>query len=181
MAKTPKTITDKVTSAAVKLIKSIHNTKIGATEFSGGYSNERCDAILYDAVYSYVIETKISRQDFLNDCKKKCRNDDGVGRFRYYACPKGLISIDELPEKWGLIYVDVENPKSDAELIVGFGHVSWRDPITGETNWDLYYSNRSEIINQFIFPWSEKEHRFLYYLAKRYKQKNFMQNIIIDD
>jgi len=28
-----------------------------------------------------------------------------MGRFRYYATPKGLIRPDELPDKWGLIEV----------------------------------------------------------------------------
>ena len=29
----------------------------------------------------------------------------GMGNYRYFLCPKGLIDISELPDKWGLIEV----------------------------------------------------------------------------
>lgn len=29
----------------------------------------------------------------------------GMGTLRYYACPKGLLKEDDLPEKWGLVYL----------------------------------------------------------------------------
>lgn len=54
---------------------------------------------------SIVIECKTSRSDFLRDAKKHFRRypDSGMGLYRYYmACP-GLISADELPERWGLL------------------------------------------------------------------------------
>ncbi len=28
----------------------------------------------------------------------------GMGKYRSYLCPEGLISVNELPERWGLIY-----------------------------------------------------------------------------
>ncbi len=28
-----------------------------------------------------------------------------MGNWRFFACPQGLIKKEELPEKWGLIYV----------------------------------------------------------------------------
>lgn len=54
-----------------------------------------------------VVEVKVTRSDFLSDKNKKFRNQPefGMGCFRYYACPEGLISKDELPDKWGLIEV----------------------------------------------------------------------------
>jgi hypothetical protein len=54
-----------------------------------------------------MIECKVSRSDFLNDKKKVSRTHPvtGMGRERFYMCPSGLIREDELPEKWGLIYV----------------------------------------------------------------------------
>jgi len=53
-------------------------------------------------------EVKVSRQDFKNDTKwpayrKYCH------RF-YFACPAGLIGIDEIPDSVGLIYY---NPERD--------------------------------------------------------------------
>ena len=56
---------------------------------------------------SILIECKASRSDFLSDSKKSFRKRAslGIGLERFYACPKDLISVDELPSNWGLIYV----------------------------------------------------------------------------
>ena len=51
-----------------------------------------------------VIEVKVSRQDFLKDGDKffrKCA-ECGIGTYRYFAAPKGLIKPEELPENLGL-------------------------------------------------------------------------------
>lgn len=58
--------------------------------------------------HSVLIEVKVSRNDFLADKKKKFRlnPETGMGSQRYYCCPTGLIKPDELPEGWGLIYVN---------------------------------------------------------------------------
>lgn len=54
-----------------------------------------------------LIEAKVSRSDFIADLKKPHRKEGcGIGSNRYYLCPEGLISADELPEKWGLLYCD---------------------------------------------------------------------------
>lgn len=53
-----------------------------------------------------VVECKVSRSDFLADAKKVHRTDGfGMGRFRYYLCPEGLIAQSELPSGWGLLHV----------------------------------------------------------------------------
>lgn len=156
-----KTITKLVNDKAYTLLKERFGTPIGAKEFSGGFSSERCDAILFNLHNSFVIETKISRSDFLNDRKKKCRVDgNGVGNYRYYACPLGLIKVDELPPKWGLIYVDIDNPKKKASL--EFGYRGY-----------LKYDERES----FKFYSTVNERRFLYALATRYKSEKFMDNI----
>jgi hypothetical protein len=56
---------------------------------------------------STLIEVKVSRSDFLADAKKPWRRNPNyaLGRYRYYACPNGLIKKEDLPEGWGLIYV----------------------------------------------------------------------------
>lgn len=56
---------------------------------------------------TFVLEAKMSRSDFLVDKNKPHRADpiQGMGKYRYYICPTGLIKPEELPEKWGLIYV----------------------------------------------------------------------------
>lgn len=111
-----------ITDKACALIKALHNPPIGAKEFSGGWMPERCDAILFKSGASFMIETKISRSDFLADKKKSFRNNpnEGVGNYRYYACPDGLIKPEELPKKWGLIYV-LEQKNRRALMPVGYG------------------------------------------------------------
>lgn len=50
----------------------------------------------------------MSRSDFLQDRRKPHRVSPqlGMGAFRYFMAPVGLIAVDELPEKWGLIEVN---------------------------------------------------------------------------
>lgn len=57
---------------------------------------------------SILIEAKTSRADFKKDFKKSFRikPEDGIGNWRFYICPTDIIKPEELPEKWGLIYVD---------------------------------------------------------------------------
>lgn len=56
---------------------------------------------------SILVECKVSRSDFLRDKHKPWRRnpDIGMGEQRYYMSPPGIISIDDLPEKWGLCEV----------------------------------------------------------------------------
>jgi hypothetical protein len=65
------------------------------------------DVIGWDQTHSYLIECKASRSDFFHDAKKPQRNaGTGMGIFRYYFTPKGLVSREEIPEGWGLIEID---------------------------------------------------------------------------
>jgi len=56
---------------------------------------------------SILIECKASRGDFLADKKKQFRQvpEMGMGKYRFYCCPTNMIKKEELPPKWGLIYV----------------------------------------------------------------------------
>lgn len=76
--------------------------------------------------HTTMIEVKVSRSDFLGDKNKKFRSEPalGMGSHRYYACPEGLISVDEIPNKWGLIWVR-ETPRG---YKVSF--IKWADEIT---------------------------------------------------
>lgn len=57
--------------------------------------------------HSVLIEVKVSRSDFLCDKKKSFRKNpnEGMGKYRFYMCPDGLIKPDDLPDGWGLIWV----------------------------------------------------------------------------
>lgn len=71
------------------------------------------DVIGFISGESFLIECKAYRNDFLSDKNKsfRIRPETGMGKFRFYLCPQDLISIEELPENWGLIYVN-ENGKA---------------------------------------------------------------------
>lgn len=69
-------------------------------------SEEIPDVIGFDSWQSVLIECKVSRGDFLRDKNKRHRAEGkGMGNWRFICCPAGLIKPEELPEKWGLIYV----------------------------------------------------------------------------
>lgn len=69
---------------------------------------EQPDAIGWRHGLSILIECKVTRTDFLADKRKPFRMDPakGVGDWRFYLCPKGLISVEDLPIGWGLLYAD---------------------------------------------------------------------------
>lgn len=76
------------------------------TEMSVGWGGEEIpDAIGWNyGGFSILVECKTSRSDFLNDKKKSSRQrKNGIGNMKYYLLPKGLITVDELPDEWGLI------------------------------------------------------------------------------
>lgn len=54
-----------------------------------------------------LIECKISRSDFLQDKKKPYRMDSqiGMGCWRFYLCPAGIINKNDLPDGWGLLWI----------------------------------------------------------------------------
>ena len=70
-------------------------------------TDEIPDAIGFKESDSILVECKISRSDFLADAKKYFRAfpDMGMGRYRMYLCPAGIIQPEELPAKWGLLWV----------------------------------------------------------------------------
>ena len=59
------------------------------------------------ATKTVLIECKTSRSDFLADRRKGFRKDPvrGMGLYRYYMVPRGLVTVDDLPEGWGLLEV----------------------------------------------------------------------------
>lgn len=69
-------------------------------------SDETPDVIGFRGNHSILIEVKTSRADFLADKKKRFRisPEKGMGNYRLFLCPEGLIKPDELPEGWGLLY-----------------------------------------------------------------------------
>lgn len=83
--------------------------RVALKEFNGGVNGEIPDVLgIGRWGNSVLIECKVSRADFLGDKKKNFRinYEKGMGKYRIYACSWGLIKVEELPEKWGLIYIN---------------------------------------------------------------------------
>jgi hypothetical protein len=74
------------------------------TELTCSLSRERPDVLAFREACSALIEVKVSRSDFLADFKKPERTNGGLGVYRFYLCPEGMIKPAELPPKWGLLY-----------------------------------------------------------------------------
>lgn len=66
-------------------------------------SRERVDCVGYRQQCSVMIEVKVSRADFLADKKKPERLHGGIGTYRFYLAPAGLIGVEDLPPGWGLL------------------------------------------------------------------------------
>ena len=55
---------------------------------------------------TWMIECKTSRADFTADLHKPFRGlTEGMGQFRYYMTPPGLLDPVEIPKGWGLLEV----------------------------------------------------------------------------
>lgn len=75
------------------------------TELTHG-AGEEPDAIGFKGYGdSTLVECKASRADFRADGKKWFRQNPamGMGKRRYMLAPEGVISVDELPDGWGLL------------------------------------------------------------------------------
>jgi hypothetical protein len=71
------------------------------------YGVEIPDVIGWHGGFSYAIECKTSRADFVADQKKQWRMAGRrLGRVRFYLTEPGLLCPSELPEGWGLLEVN---------------------------------------------------------------------------
>lgn len=181
---------------ATKFAQRIFGCPIGAWEFCGGWNKEKCDGFIVNSRFSFLIEAKVSRQDFKKDAQKDFRKNEnqGVGDFRLYACPKGLLSLEELPEKWGLIEIDEENRnkctlsfRPTKNELLDF----WK--YQEDTFWNYVERGRGyeyEIYeftaNQWRFTNTDRkfevdkrlERAYIFSLATRYKRQKFMENML---
>lgn len=97
-------------------------------------SGERFDTFAFRSNTSCLIEAKVSRGDFLKDKNKRFRNcpEIGVGLWRFYLSPPGIIDVSDLPEGWGLLHAVNEKIKK----IHGWPpNTKWSEaPFLGKTN-----------------------------------------------
>lgn len=103
-----------------------------------------------------LIEVKTSRSDFLVDKKKPHRLNPatGMGKWRYYLCPEGVIKVEDLPPKWGLLYV---NKRGHIKVMHGalFGRPDQMresvHPTTGKVDSYLKRSEKWQNFKDFAF------------------------------
>lgn len=100
----------KLVDSAYNWILKNSSCGVAFKELNASTSNGECpDVIGFGAWgHSVLIECKASRSDFHADKKKKFRKNPtmGMGTQRFYCCPTGLLKTSDLPEGWGLIYVN---------------------------------------------------------------------------
>jgi hypothetical protein len=88
---------------------SIYKTRYVAVELTT-YGTEIADVFGFGGGYTQLFEIKLSRSDFKKDFQKTSRLfPKGIGYFRTYVCPNGIIKEYELPRNWGLLYYNEEN------------------------------------------------------------------------
>lgn len=107
---------DHLVEKASNFLKYKKNCSVVLKEFCAATKGgENPDVLGWKGGTSYMVECKTSRSDFLADRKKNCRkfnpnneywNRYGVGVYRYYFMPTGLVDPDEIPDNWGLVYLD---------------------------------------------------------------------------
>lgn len=99
--------------------------QVALSEIRNGFKrSEIPDAIGFRAGVSdegsILVEVKTSPADFFADRQKKFRElpERGLGLYRYYMAPAGMVAVDELPEKWGLIEIK-GSKRPEVKLIHG--------------------------------------------------------------
>ena len=96
---------DQLIQAGINWFKNDLKSRVVLSE-AKGFGGEIPDVIAWKSGFSFLIECKTSRADFLADKKKICRMHQGVGHYRLFLCPTGMIKPEELPCGWGLLYFD---------------------------------------------------------------------------
>jgi len=67
--------------------------------------SETPDVLGFGPGYSVLVECKTSRSDFAADAQKSFRRfpEGGMGTWRYYLAPEGVLKFEDLPDGWGLL------------------------------------------------------------------------------
>lgn len=129
-AKMPSELHDELAAIGAAWLKR-NGFAVVATDLAALGCRERADVIGFRSQCSATIESKVSRNDFLADRRKPHRQAGGIGLYRFYICPSGLIAADELPARWGLLYVD---GKRVTEVARPRGNI-WPGPKANFSGW----------------------------------------------
>jgi hypothetical protein len=90
---------------------------------------------------SLLIEAKATRADFLADRHKPFRCDPamGMGDWRFYLTPPGIVTSDDLPNGWGLLWA---HPRKIERVYGGpRGNACWHTerPFTANANSERHF------------------------------------------
>lgn len=99
---------DELCGIAGRWLRNTAGCKVAMTELVALCGNgEIPDAIGWRGNDSILIECKTSRADFFADKAKSFRQmpERGMGALRYFMAPAGVLRVDDLPPRWGLLEV----------------------------------------------------------------------------
>lgn len=101
-----------------KGIQPFHKCQYVVCELERTTGCESPDAFGFCGNSTQLIEVKASRSDFMADKKKwfRMQPEKGIGEFRSYMCPENVIFKNDLPENWGLIWID--NSGKTSEIVM---------------------------------------------------------------
>lgn len=105
-----------------------------ATEIRAVGSVEEPDVIGFRSTCSAILEVKVSRADYLADAQKPHRRRPGLGNYRFYLCPEGLLLPEDLPPGWGLLHAAGRRVRSAVRPI---GNL-WPSAEHSSAGWDAY-------------------------------------------
>lgn len=126
---------DELVLVACRWLARKHRCTHVFAEPNAMYLSELPDAIGYRYGASMqgtrVIECKTSLEDFRRDSSKTWRkHSPGMGRWRWYLVPEGLIEPGDVPEDHGLLYVSGRKvteakPAPPREEFDHFAEMTW--------------------------------------------------------
>jgi len=96
---------DALVARALRWLTNTKKCWVATGEPVAGTAGEQPDAMGWRGMTSHLVECKTSRSDFHRDRRKFFRAypDKGMGEFRWYLTPAGLLEPSDLPAHWGLL------------------------------------------------------------------------------
>ena len=154
----PSELHEKLCQKGVMWLKRNGFTVAAMNVWAAG-SRERVDCVGYRQQCAVLIEAKISRADFLADKNKPERVSGGIGTYRFYLTPPGLLTAQDLPSGWGLL----ELRGKSVDMIHGPKGNWWpdREHAIG-TDWECFAHE----------PCAVAEHSMLYTIARKAMTSN---------
>jgi hypothetical protein len=103
-----KSLHDELCCRGAKWLVSVQRCAVSLTEVGARDVPEMPDVIgWHPDGRCIVLEAKASRSDFLAD-RNKAHRATGMGGQRYFICPDAMVTAEELPDDWGLLFLKGE-------------------------------------------------------------------------